>query len=203
MSKPPYRARTRIGLEALLRNEEVWFGILGWEGYYEASNFGRVKSLARIVPMIDGRSYRVREKVMRTAVANDYLQVCFSRSGVEELHLVHRVILETFAGPCPEGMECLHGDGVSDNNRLDNLRWGTVQENKEDQKRHGTTMRGRKLGAGHSYKLKGRMEELFALADQGISAGEIARLLGVTWYTVSYHLDKRRRSAQRGARFPH
>ena len=43
---------------------------------------------------------------------------------------VHRVVLETFVGPCPAGMECDHKDGNCLNNRLDNLQWVTSKENK-------------------------------------------------------------------------
>jgi hypothetical protein len=50
---------------------------------------------------------------------------------------VHRLVLLTFLGPCPPGMECLHGDGDPANNRLDNLRWGTHKENVADTRRHG------------------------------------------------------------------
>jgi hypothetical protein len=51
---------------------------------------------------------------------------------------VHRLVLEAFVGPCPEGMECRHLDGDPANNRLENLRWGTHRENAADQVRHGT-----------------------------------------------------------------
>ena len=57
---------------------------------------------------------------------------------------VHRFVLEAFAGPCPEGMECRHLDGNPANNSLDNLRWGTRQENVDDKQRHGTQIRGEK-----------------------------------------------------------
>lgn len=49
---------------------------------------------------------------------------------------VHRLILLTFVGPCPEGMQCRHLDGNPGNNRLDNLAWGTTEENIEDRKAH-------------------------------------------------------------------
>lgn len=59
-------------------------------------------------------------------------------------HYVHRIILETFVGPCPEGMQCLHYDGNCRNNELSNLRWGTPTENGKDQDRHGTRSVGEK-----------------------------------------------------------
>jgi len=50
----------------------------------------------------------------------------------------HRLVLETYVGPCPKGMECRHLDGNPLNNNLDNLKWGTYQENKNDSVKHGT-----------------------------------------------------------------
>lgn len=52
--------------------------------------------------------------------------------------LVHRLVLEAFVGPCPDGMEACHGDGDPDNNRLTNLRWDTRSANQMDSVRHGT-----------------------------------------------------------------
>lgn len=51
---------------------------------------------------------------------------------------VHRFVLECFAGPCPEGMQCRHLDGDKTNNRPSNLAWGSSAENKADQIAHGT-----------------------------------------------------------------
>ena len=51
---------------------------------------------------------------------------------------LHRLILESFGGPCPEGMECRHLDGDRSNNVLNNLAWGTRSENRADQVLHGT-----------------------------------------------------------------
>lgn len=50
---------------------------------------------------------------------------------------IHTLVLLAFVGPCPEGMECCHGDGDKTNNRLNNLRWGTHSENMQDAMRHG------------------------------------------------------------------
>ena len=56
--------------------------------------------------------------------------------------LIHRLVLEAFVGPCPVGMECRHLDGNPENNRLENLKWGTHKENVADSKRHGTLQQG-------------------------------------------------------------
>jgi len=56
---------------------------------------------------------------------------------------IHRLVLEAFIGPCPPGMECCHyPDRNPNNNRLENLRWGTRRENIQDAIRHDTLPRG-------------------------------------------------------------
>jgi hypothetical protein len=63
-------------------------------------------------------------------------------SGAMKNRLVHRLILETFVGPCPEGMQCRHfPDANKTNNRLENLQWGTPTENAADREVHGTVTR--------------------------------------------------------------
>ena len=57
---------------------------------------------------------------------------------------IHQLILETFVGPCPEGLEACHNDGNAENNALDNLRWDTKKSNQADRVAHGTDCRGSK-----------------------------------------------------------
>ncbi len=56
--------------------------------------------------------------------------------------IVHRLVLETFFGPCPEGMEARHKDGNPANNAVGNLAWGTSAQNQQDRIVHGTMPRG-------------------------------------------------------------
>jgi hypothetical protein len=65
-----------------------------------------------------------------------------------ESRLVHQLVLETFVGPCPENQETRHLDGIPANNRLENLCWGTSQENNGlDKRRHGTLALGERHGS--------------------------------------------------------
>jgi hypothetical protein len=56
--------------------------------------------------------------------------------------LAHRLVLEAFVGPCPPGMECAHNNNIRNDNRPDNLRWATRQENMDDQRKFGTSCKG-------------------------------------------------------------
>lgn len=135
---------------------EIWRDVKGYEGFYQVSSWGRVKSLPRIVPMKNGpngtflnRTYRVGEKMLKGSWDGHYFHVILSQSWKEEVRLIHRLVLEAFVGPAPEGMQCRHLDGDSKNNQLSNVCWGTVGENGGDRVRHGTA-RGQPAGEGHS-----------------------------------------------------
>lgn len=68
-------------------------------------------------------------------------------AGAIRRRYVHQLVLITFRGPCPAGHECCHKNGVSTENRLRNLRWGTPESNRKDQLRHGTNARGERVGS--------------------------------------------------------
>lgn len=59
--------------------------------------------------------------------------------------LVHRLVAEVFIGPCPNGQEVRHKDGMRDNSHLDNLEYGTRRDNVLDMMRHGTYDSGKRL----------------------------------------------------------
>lgn len=70
------------------------------------------------------------------------LGVTLCWNGARKYAKVHQLILETFVGPKPAGMECRHLDGDFRNNRVTNLCWGTPKENSDDRERHGKTPKG-------------------------------------------------------------
>jgi hypothetical protein len=118
---------------------ERWLPIPGWEGRYEASGLGRIRSLARVVRTAGGWSQSYRARVMRPNVRLDgRLRVTLCRDGRNHYFLVHRLVLLAFVGPCPPGMEGCHNDGNPANNHAGNLRWDTHGENMLDCERHGT-----------------------------------------------------------------
>lgn len=66
-----------------------------------------------------------------------YLAINLRQGNKQSKQLIHRLVLETFVGLCPEGMECRHLNGDATNNNLSNLRWGTRAENIKDSQRQG------------------------------------------------------------------
>lgn len=136
---------------------EKWKPVVGFEGAYEVSNHGRVRSLKRTVMRSNGSALHLSQRILRPATAQrtGHLHVHFSVNGRGFTRYVHRLVLEAFVGPCPEGMEACHGDGNPVNNHLGNLRWDTSSENNKDMVKHGNHLHARKTHCIRGHALEG------------------------------------------------
>jgi len=118
---------------------ETWRPIPGWEGYYEASDLGRIRSMTRRVPGRRPSGQAVPGRVLKLVPGKDgYLTVTLCRAGIGKPGRVHRLVLLAFTGAPPLGLVGCHNDGDRMNNRLDNLRWDTLAANSQDAVLHGT-----------------------------------------------------------------
>lgn len=120
---------------------ERWLPVVGWEGLYEVSDLGLVRSLSRRVD--SGRGWRVTPATVlkpRKHKRTRYNEVTLHDASTKRLstQLVHLLVAKAFVGPCPSGMECRHGDGDRDNCAASNLSWSTHLDNMRDQRKHGT-----------------------------------------------------------------
>lgn len=117
--------------------KEEWRSVVGFEGLYEVSSLGRVKRVAPGKRTFVGRLLRPTRRKGKA-----YLYVGLRRDGGTFYRTVHSLVLTTFKGPCPPGLEARHLNGKGDNNHVENLVWGTQEENCADKVRHGTHSRG-------------------------------------------------------------
>ena len=138
---------------------EIWKDVPGWEGYYRVSTFGRVRSLPRVVyrNYSEGiiRSVPVKGRILKWVWSGGYatVRLCDKANGRNEVHLVHRLVLTTFVGPCPEDMEgCHFPDKNTSNNCLLNLVWATHEENGKHSVIHGSYV-GRTCSGGTRAKM--------------------------------------------------
>lgn len=129
---------------------EIWKDVPGYEGYYQVSDQGRVKSVARtvVVPRtkwgVEGKR-KVNEAVMSLQTdSRNRVFVALRRGGLAKRFTVASLVAAAFVGPRPKGLLVLHGDGDSTNNRAGNLRYGNHSDNIEDARRHGTLTQGEK-----------------------------------------------------------
>lgn len=165
---------------------EEWKEIPGYEGVYEASDFGRIRSLDRKTVYKDGRVGNMKGQIMKPTVSSDtgYLVLNLTKNGKCKLCKVHVLVALTFHGECPEGMEVRHLDGVKVNAVKGNLKYGTPTENQADRVAHGTTNRGELCGTA---KLSNAdVIRIKALLSAGAMAQkDIAAAFGVSQATIS------------------
>ena len=118
---------------------EVWRPVLRAEGAYEVSSTGRVRSVERLVRAV----WKNGAKGQRRA-SGRILRPTFNPKGYAQYNihrrtrLGHHLVLEAFVGPRPAGLECRHLNGVRNDNRVENLAWGTAQQNADDVAAHGS-----------------------------------------------------------------
>jgi NUMOD4 motif/HNH endonuclease len=119
---------------------ERWLPVVGYEGYYEVSDQGRVRSLDRVIIDLGGRrkrpeAGRILSPVMD--VRGHYLHVGLWRNGKPTTRPIHLLVIRAFIGPPPADMECLHGPNGKLDNRLSNLSYGTHSQNAQEMQRDG------------------------------------------------------------------
>lgn len=110
---------------------------------YAVDEHGNVLS---ICPIGQGKNipWKNARRLNPTKSKDGYLRVYLTHDGREQTVYVHALVLTTFVGPRPEGLQCRHLDGNPANNHVSNLAWGTPLENEQDKILHGTKQRGEK-----------------------------------------------------------
>jgi len=161
--------------------EEIWKDVVGYEGRYEVSSLGRVRSVAREV-----RNTASSTRFLPCIIIapnrhpGGYFTVKLSLDRVKRHHYIHRLVALAFIGPAPHKHEVLHGDGNKTNNALPNLSWGTRKENFIDRARLGELL----LGETHPNAKLTDAKVLAILSDRR-SVNEIAKDYGVTRSNIS------------------
>ena len=160
---------------------EIWKDIPGYEGKYQASTEGRIRSVNRVVKgkchfTGDNFDRQIKSRILRPGryCKSKHISVVLGHGTVGKP--VHQLIMLTFVGEKPEGREVLHKNGDPTDNRLENLRYGTRTENILDVYRQGK--KWRKLSIDDVEKIR------FALFC-GITGTELAKQYGVSATTIS------------------
>lgn len=175
---------------------ELWLPVVGFEGLYEVSDAGRVRSLDRtFVRMKDGKPWGTvfhKGRLMRPIRRDDGyfvvgLQDRWNKPRNKHYRL-NRLVLEAFIGPGGD-LVAAHNNGMPHDNRLVNLRWATPVENMADQIPHGTRRRGEAIPwSVVTDDLARRVREMHK---GGARQCEIRRLTGIKSSTLQAILDGR------------
>lgn len=160
---------------------EEWRDVVGFEGRYEVSNLGNVRTSFNS-PHKNARIHR--GKTLKSRRSGDYARVSLNKNGVKSSPNVHVLVLEAFHGPRPCGKVARHIDGNSGNNSASNLMWSTQKENIADKKIHGTY----KFGENHQNAVLTERDVIAIrkMATDGITKAEIARTFLVTPTNIGY-----------------
>lgn len=165
-------------------SEERWLPVPGYEGIYEVSDMGRVKSLPR--KEMRGGHLRSRSgRILRPQSSpSGHKHVILCRDAVKTMRRIHVLVMEAFVGPRPSPeIVVAHCNGVPSDNRLVNLRYATQSENLQDMREHGTLMLG---GKNHKTTITADdVLEMRQLRKSGESLKSLASKFGVCQSTVS------------------
>lgn len=113
-----------------MRKKETWCDIKGYEGFYQVSNIGKVRSLTRTIMRSNGHSMVLKGRVMKSFIGvRGYFVVTLQKEGSAKTKYVHILIASLFI-PNPDNKpEVNHKNGIRTDNRIINLEWTTRREN--------------------------------------------------------------------------
>lgn len=171
--------------------EEIWKDIPRYEGLYQVSNLGRVKSVDRF----DNRNRYLKGKVMKQRLdKRGYFKVNLSNTGKKKLWFVHRLVAIAFI-PNPYDFPVInHKDENPQNNNVDNLEWCTVKYNtnygtgiqRRIKKRKGKRTNDKRCKTIYQYSNEGELMKIFS------SLGDASRELNIRTSTIKGILHGRR-----------
>lgn len=180
MSSPTQRSKALLesqGYKVWIvedRMHEIWKPVVGYEGLYEVSCFGNIRSIDRI----DSAGMRRAGKMMHQCNDLDgYLLTGFCMNGKTRSMRVHRIVAEAFISNPDALPHVNHIDGDKKNNRVENLEWVTHRQNKEHAKNHGLTARG--TGSGRSTLSEKDVDAIRKMTQEGFGPKAISKMLGI------------------------
>ena len=188
--------------------KEVWKWVvvyvkgkrISYEGYYTVSNFGRIRRVKTLVYKVN-RGIRNGKRLWQTVIKEKGIIKPFitkvypslrllTEETTSKLYFVHHLVLWTFKGECPEGMECCHKDDIPTNNFVGNLYWGTQNQNKSDAKKNGKLVIGERCSWSKMTDKKVRKIRMF-YSTKLYSQTQLAKRFKVHLMTINHIIHRR------------
>lgn len=169
---------------------EIWMDIKGYEGRYQVSNLGRVKSIARIVVRTDGAHTPIKETV-RSQHENHKGYFKLNLRGTLGDAFVHRLVAMAFI-PNPENKEFVnHINGDKKDNRVENLEWVSAKENSEHAVSTGL-MKHKGAGNPMSKLTEEKVIKIKRLFFMGSKTKDLAALFNVSFGAIHLIVNNKR-----------
>jgi hypothetical protein len=166
---------------------EVWKDIDGWQGLYQVSNIGRIKSLERRLLK------RIKpESILKPRLNhNGYLRILFRTKKHYKNEFVHRLVANTFLLKYSEKLQVNHINGIKTDNNVSNLEWCTPSENRIHA--YKTGLQNRAKGQNHSMsKLTEDQAKEIKYGFIGMNHLEVAKIFGITRHAVGLIRNNKR-----------
>lgn len=166
-----------------LLNEE-WRDVSGYEGMYQVSNLGRLKSLERYVRHSANNISLKKEHIFNVGISNKSLIAILSKEGTSKGYLIYRLVAKAFI-PNPENKpEVNHIDGNRMNNKVTNLEWATRSENEKHA--YDTGLYVSRKGENHPMSKITRNDilKMYDLFNAGNSKKQIAEIFNISYSHV-------------------
>lgn len=145
--------------------------------HYEASSLGNIRSWKSR----NGKGLAAAPRLLTPYLDNDgYRTVMIRTSNRKGPRKICCLVAEAFHGPRPTGAVVRHLNGSSEDDRVENLLWGTQKENVADAKKHGTLTRGERIANS-----KLTAEAVVAIRQSQMSTATLAAQFGVHVATIS------------------
>jgi hypothetical protein len=174
---------------------EEWLPVVGYEGWYEVSNLGRIRSVPRLHLGRWPSGCWNKGKILRLQLSeNGYLRIELNKDKSHRTFPVHRLVSEAFIGPCPLGKQMDHIDGNKLNNMVGNLEYVTPKENI----RRATILGNRRPSKGEQHyaaKLTdSQISEIRRLKIEGVSDQKLGQTFGVSRRYINKIVNMQRRT---------
>lgn len=171
--------------------KEEWKPVLGFEGFYEISSRGRVRSMRRVIPHpLTGTLTRPGGMMSPCPNTSNYLFVYLSRGGKRVAGVIHRLVAGAFIGRIPDNMQVNHKDGCRQNNCKCNLEIITQDQN---MKHAAHVLNSISHGEGHSKAVlnNNKVRRIREMKGCGARTCDIAREFGVAYNTITAVCERR------------
>lgn len=162
--------------------KEIWKDIEGYEGIYQISNLGRVKSLIRVIKRSDGKIKTFKERILKPALNTfGYPYVNLSKQGKVKSFVVHRLVVKAFILNIGNKSDVNHINGIKTDNRVVNLEWNTRSENVQHAFDNGLN---NNKGSKHTNS-KLTEKEILEMRNSKLTQTELAKIYNVSQSVIS------------------
>lgn len=189
----PHEYYKNLSLENI--EGEIWADIEGFEGYYQISDMGRVKSLDRFVPNARHGEIKITQRIMKmNFCTSGYLKATFRKNRIYTQRMAHRLVGIHFIENPENKPQINHKKGIKTDNRKTELEWSTMGENnlhayRTGLKKHHACWKG-KTGYAHNKSKEVIQFTLEMVEVQRFgSATEAAKQLGLS-NNIGYFISK-------------